>query len=220
MPGYSYIEAEGAEERRLSSQRPLEVVKGELLMKSILSGFKTSKGFTLVELLVVIAIISVLMGLVFPALMKSGEKAKIAACASNLKQIYTSSMLYEQDNRSFPFLDEGAAAFEHLQLLVDAGVVDTPKLFICPSSMVDQEADADEEGMFMLTEGNCSYAWTSKRRSMSSKAVRRLAADKVFGDDGQHPNGINVLFVGGNVEWVEGTEDDSWDDLTKSQLSK
>ncbi len=183
---------------------------------------RVPKGFTLVELLVVIAIISVLMGLVFPALMKSKGKADQAACGSNLKQIFTSSMLYEGENRSFPFLDDGAAAFEHLQLLVDAGFVETPKLFICQASMVDQEAtvEDEEEGIFVLSENSCSYAWTVKRRSMSSRAMRRLAADKVFGEDGQHPDGLNVLFVGGNVQFVKAKEDDSWEDITKGQLAK
>src|SRR6266511_5057775 len=55
------------------------------------------KGFTLIELLVVIAVIAILAALLFPVFAQAREKARQAACFSNLKQIGLALNLYLQD---------------------------------------------------------------------------------------------------------------------------
>jgi prepilin-type N-terminal cleavage/methylation domain-containing protein/prepilin-type processing-associated H-X9-DG protein len=48
---------------------------------------KTRAGFTLVELLVVVAIVGILVGLLIPAVQAAREQARIANCASNMRQV-------------------------------------------------------------------------------------------------------------------------------------
>lgn len=57
----------------------------------------TNTAFTLIELLVVIAIIAILAAILFPVFAQAREKARQAACMSNLKQIGLAMMQYAQD---------------------------------------------------------------------------------------------------------------------------
>lgn len=57
------------------------------------------RGFTLVELLVVIGIISVLVGVLLPALSKARMSASRAVCASNVRQIGVGLLMYAGDHK-------------------------------------------------------------------------------------------------------------------------
>src|SRR5437870_12943837 len=101
---------------------------------------RRGRGFTLIELLVVIAIIAILAAILFPVFAQARDKARSAACLSNLKQIGQALMMYAQDwdEKSTWFWNSGAAdaAKDQLagywyQLLLP--YTKSVQVFICPS---------------------------------------------------------------------------------------
>ncbi len=63
---------------------------------------KISRGITLVELLVVIALLSMLMGLLVPAVMSAREAGRRTVCQNNLRQLGTAALAFESQHGYFP----------------------------------------------------------------------------------------------------------------------
>ena len=125
-----------------------------------------SFGFTLIELLVVLAVISLLMGILLPALSQVRQQARRAACAGNLRQVGLAIHLYaEAFDNTIPFGPEGRpitgsnfytvtgnvtsllsledGAPVGLGLLLNSFLSHQSKVLFCPGA--DQPSEAEEQ---------------------------------------------------------------------------
>jgi len=79
-------------------------------MKSNTKQHRAAHGFTLVELLIVLGILAMLMALVAPRVLKSGEKANVKKTEVDIQAFKQVLKLYHLDMKKFPTTEQGLSA--------------------------------------------------------------------------------------------------------------
>ena len=125
------------------------------------------KSFTLIELLVVIAIIAILAAMLLPALSKARDKARMASCQSNLKQIGLSIKIYEGDFDDF-FPVQGFKNGTPWRPLVESKYIADLRTWDCPSDPTRQYKDTYHKAGTAYY----NYSWTQQ----GGKTVNRSYA--------------------------------------------
>ena len=95
-------------------------------------GNQRNRGFTLIELLVVIAIIAILAAILFPVFARAREKARMASCQSNLKEIGLAIHMYVQDyDERLLFQRYGATGYHWYEVIYP--YLKNNQILTCPS---------------------------------------------------------------------------------------
>ena len=186
-------------------------------------------GFTLIELLVVIAIIAILAAMLLPALAAAKQRAKLAKCISNLKQLGVTVNLYNSDNTDcFPYSGYDFWRMPMLDVLnLENNYISTNNIgfFRCPAdpdpgfnySLVMAEAGPSATNFLRFPASYYYYQnfyltphphRTSEVTHPSQKAMEAcMAGTFTVNDISQHQSthgaGLNLLLADAHVQWCK-----------------
>jgi prepilin-type processing-associated H-X9-DG protein len=124
-----------------------------------------------------------------PALNRAREQANRVKSASNLRQIGQAAMMYANENKN-KYPPDLATMYKRQDL--------TPSVFINPRTETTPPPPGTPEEMAAWVQEHSDYVWIGGDKTAASPPEQVLAYEKLE----ENPEGVNVLFADGHVEFM------------------
>ncbi|MCM8535435.1 MAG: type II secretion system GspH family protein [Lentisphaeraceae bacterium] len=199
---------------------------------------RSIRKFSLLELLVVIAVLGILMSFLLPSLRQAKEKAKIAVCLSNMKQLYVFTNNFRANhNSAMPARSGDLGRFtetveDNVPSINKSGLSVIPEIiqfargypagrnfwskkhkqddFFCPSSVVEGQQPGGGD-LRQTGYGYNNYAW----RKLEEDELKRVYIDRLDAVDGS-PLSEGILYSEtawySTVKHYEGVRDEEYEE--------